>query len=49
MTVQLANTLAILSARHGYAASIVNTLGYGVFLVSVGGILYRIRGDGSIL
>lgn len=49
MTPQVQHTIHRLSAHHGYSAQFVQNLGYGVFLYSIGGYMYRIRGDGTIL
>lgn len=49
MTPQIQNTIRRLAAHHGYSATFVENLGYGIFLYSFGGIVYRIRGDGTIL
>jgi hypothetical protein len=49
MTVQVQNTVRRLVARHGYSATFVQHLGEGIVLYSIGGIMYRIRGDGTIL
>lgn len=49
MTIQVENTLRRLIAIHGYSAMFVRHMGEGIGLYSVGGILYRIRGDGTIL
>lgn len=49
MTIQIQNTLSRLVARHGYSATFVQHLGEGIVLYSIGGIYYRIRGDGTIL
>lgn len=49
MTPQIQNVIRRLVAHHGYSAVFVRTLGDGVFLYSVGGIMYRLRGDGTIL
>ena len=38
-----------LVARHGYSATFVQHMGEGIVLYSIGGIMYRIRGDGTIL
>lgn len=49
MTIQIQNTLRRLVARHGYSATFVQHMGEGICLYSIGGIMYRIRGDGTIL
>ena len=49
MTIQIQNTLSRLIARHGYSATFVRNMGEGIYLYSIGGIMYRIRGDGTIL
>lgn len=49
MTIQVQNTIRRLVARHGYSATFVQSLGEGISLYSIGGIMYRIRGDGTIL
>lgn len=49
MTIQVQNTIRRLVARHGYSAMFVCHLGEGISLYSIGGIKYRIRGDGTIL
>lgn len=49
MTIQVQHTLSRLVARHGYSATFVRHLGEGISLYSVGGIMYRIRGDGNII
>lgn len=49
MTIQVENTLLRLIAVHGYSAMFVCHLGEGISLYSIGGIMYRIRGDGTIL
>lgn len=49
MTTQVQNTVRRLVARHGYSATFVQNLGEGILLYSIGGIMYRIRGDGTIL
>ena len=49
MTVQVENTLRSLETHHGYAAEFVQSMGYGISLYSVGGIIYSIRGDGTVL
>ena len=49
MTIQVQNTIRRLVARHGYSATFVQNLGEGIYLYSIGGIMYRIRGDGTIL
>lgn len=49
MTIQVQNTLSRLAAHHGYDVTFVQTLAIGVYLYSIGGIYYRIRGDGTIL
>ncbi len=49
MTTQVQNTVRRLVARHGYSATFVQHLGEGIVLYSIGGIMYRIRGDGTIL
>ena len=49
MTIQIQNVLRRLVARHGYSATFVQNMGEGIYLYSIGGIMYRIRGDGTIL
>lgn len=49
MTRQLEHVLSGLSARHGYTAVFVRDLGYGIYLYDIGGYIYRLRGDGTIL
>lgn len=49
MTAQIQNVIRRLAAHHGYSAVFVENLGYGIYLYSFGGIVYRIRGDGTIL
>ncbi len=49
MTSQIQNTIRRLVARHGYSATFVQNMGNGIYLYSIGGIMYRIRGDGTIL
>jgi hypothetical protein len=49
MTIQVQNTLRHLIARHGYSATFIQHLGEGISLYSIGGIYYRIRGDGNII
>ncbi len=49
MTIQVQNTIHSLVARHGYSATFVQHMGEGICLYSIGGIMYRIRGDGTIL
>jgi hypothetical protein len=49
MTIQVQNTVRRLVARHGYSATFVQHMGEGIVLYSIGGIMYRIRGDGTIL
>jgi hypothetical protein len=49
MTIQVQNTIRNLVARHGYSATFVQHMGEGICLYSIGGIMYRIRGDGTIL
>jgi len=49
MTIQIQNTVRRLVARHGYSATFVQHMGEGIVLYSIGGIMYRIRGDGTIL
>jgi len=49
VTPQVKSTVRRLVAYHGYSATFVENLGYGIFLYSIGGIMYRIRGDGTIL
>lgn len=48
-TVQVRNTVEGLVRRHGYSASFAGQLAEGVYLYSIGGIGYKIRGDGSII
>lgn len=49
MTPQVQGTVRRLVAHHGYSATFVESLGYGILLYSIGGYMYRIRGDGTIL
>jgi len=49
MTIQVQNVVRRLVARHGYSATFVQNMGEGIYLYSIGGIMYRIRGDGTIL
>lgn len=49
MTIQMQNTVRRLVTHHGYSASFVQNMGNGIYLYSIGGIMYRIRGDGTIL
>lgn len=49
MTIQVQNTIRRLVARHGYSATFVQHMGEGILLYSIGGVMYRIRGDGTIL
>ena len=49
MTIQVQNTIRRLVTRHGYSATFVQNMGEGIYLYSIGGIMYRIRGDGTIL
>lgn len=49
MTIQVQNTIRRLVAHHGYSASFIRHMGEGICLYSIGGIMYRIRGDGTIL
>jgi hypothetical protein len=49
MTIQVQNTLRRLVAHHGYSATFVQHMGEGICMYSIGGIMYRIRGDGTIL
>jgi hypothetical protein len=49
MTAQIQHVIRRLSVHHGYSAQFVETLADGIYLYSVGGIMYRIRGDGTIL
>lgn len=49
MTFQIQNTIRRLVAHHGYSATFVKHMGEGIVLYSIGGIFYRIRGDGTIL
>jgi hypothetical protein len=49
MTIQVQNTIRRLVTRHGYSATFVQHMGEGILLYSIGGIMYRIRGDGTIL
>ena len=49
MTIQVQNTIRRLVAHHGYSATFVQHMGEGISLYSIGGIMYRIRGDGTIL
>lgn len=48
-TVQVRNTVERLMRRHGYTATFSRAMGDGLFLYSIGGIWYRIRGDGTII
>jgi hypothetical protein len=49
MTPQMQNTLARLTATHGYTPTFVQDLGYGIHVYSIGGYYYKLRGDGTIL
>jgi hypothetical protein len=49
MTIQVQNVIRSLVARHGYSATFVQYMGEGITLWSIGGIMYRLRGDGTIL
>jgi hypothetical protein len=49
MTIQVQNVIRKLVAHHGYSATFVQHLGEGITLWSIGGIMYRLRGDGTIL
>lgn len=49
MTIQVQNTVSRLVDRHGYSAKFIEHMGNGIYLYSIGGIMYRIRGDGTIL
>jgi hypothetical protein len=49
MTAQIQHVIRRLAAHHGYSAVFLEDLGYGIYLYSFGGIVYRIRGDGTIL
>ena len=49
ITPQMQNAIDRLSDHHGYAATFIKNLGNGVSLYDVGGIYYKIRGDGTIL
>ena len=49
MTIQVQNAIRRLVAHHGYSATFVRHMGEGISLYSIGGIMYRIRGDGTIL
>lgn len=49
MTPQVQHTVRRLVARHGYSAQFIQNLGEGICLYSIGGYMYRIRGDGTIL
>lgn len=49
MTIQIQNTLRRLVAHHGYPAMFMQAMGGGVYLFDIGGMFYRIRGDGTIL
>jgi hypothetical protein len=49
MTLQVQNVIRKLVAHHGYSATFVQHLGEGITLWSIGGIMYRLRGDGTIL
>jgi hypothetical protein len=49
MTTQIQHVIRRLTAHHGYSAVFLEDLGYGIYLYSFGGIVYRIRGDGTIL
>jgi len=48
-TVQIRHVLYRLEAHHGYPAQFVRNMGEGIYLYSLGGIYYKIRGDGTIL
>ena len=48
-TSQVQNTLRRLEAHHGYTAKFVRHMGEGISLYNIGGMHYRIRGDGTIL
>jgi hypothetical protein len=49
MTPQIQSVLRRLVAHHGYDATFMGMIADGIFLYSVGGIMYRLRGDGTIL
>jgi len=49
ITPQMQSVIDRLSARHGYTATFIKNLGNGVSLYDIGGIYYKIRGDGTIL
>jgi hypothetical protein len=49
MTIQVQNVIRRLVAHHGYSATFVQNMGEGIYLYSIGGIMYRIRGDGTII
>ena len=49
MTIQVQHTISRLTARHGYSATFIQNMGEGITLWSIGGIMYRLRGDGTIL
>jgi hypothetical protein len=49
ITPQMQDTIDRLSDHHGYTAIFIKNLGNGVSLYDVGGIYYKIRGDGTIL
>ena len=49
MTIQVQHTISRLVARHGYSATFVQHMEQGISLYSIGGIMYRIRGDGTII
>jgi len=49
MTIQIQNTIRRLVARHGYSATFIRHMGEGICLYSIGGIMYLVRGDGTIL
>lgn len=49
ITPQMRNTINRLSDHHGYSATFIKNLSNGVSLYSIGGIYYKIRGDGTIL
>jgi hypothetical protein len=49
MTIQVKNTISRLVAHHGYSASFIRHMGEGITLWSIGGIVYLLRGDGTII
>lgn len=48
-TPQVQNTLRRLEAHHGYSAKWIRNMGEGIQLYDIGGMYYRIRGDGTII